>query len=148
MNLTVKAFNVITKGCDLSPELVRAVIQVESGGNPQAIRYEPAFHKKYVEGSGYPKEDHQLLASSLGIMQVMGLVAREHGFDGDLNALLIPEVGLLYGCIHLAGLQEKHAALEEVVASYNAGSPRRRKDGRFVNQDYVDKVFKAMGSTR
>ena len=33
--------------------------------------------------------------------------------------------------------------IEGVVAAYNGGAPRRRPDGKFVNQSYVDKVMEA-----
>lgn len=139
-----QALGVIARGCGLKPALVRAIVAVESSGNPRAVRYEPAFYERYVKGSKYPQEEHKLLASSLGLLQIMGLVAREHGFTGPLEQLFIPEVNLLYGCLHLARFQAKYATLEEVVASYNAGGPRRGPDGRYVNQSYVDRVLKAL----
>lgn len=49
-----KALGVIARGCGLKPSLVRAIVQVESSGNPRAIRYEPAFYERYVKGCSYP----------------------------------------------------------------------------------------------
>lgn len=139
-----QALEVIAKGCGLEPALVRAIVQVESSGNPRAIRYEPAFYERYVKAGPYPQAEHRLLASSLGLMQIMGLVAREHGFTGELSQLFIPEVGLLYGCLHLARFWERYgASLEDSIAAYNAGSARRLPDGRYVNQEYVGRVLKA-----
>lgn len=136
-----RALGVIAKGCGLKPALVRAIVQVESSGDPKAVRYEPAFYERYVKGSSYPQAEHRLLASSLGLMQVMGLVAREHGFCGPLEQLFIPEVNLLYGCLHLARFWERYGKLEDVVASYNAGSPRKDPDGKYVNWAYVAHVI-------
>lgn len=136
----------IARGCNLDPLLVKAIISVESSWKEDAVRYEPAFYDRYVnplKGSQYPVEDHKLLASSIGLMQIMGLVAREHGFQGRLEDLFIPEVNILYGCIHLRGFLDRYHNVEDAVASYNSGSPRRGLDGKYVNQSYVNKVMKA-----
>jgi soluble lytic murein transglycosylase-like protein len=87
----------------LDPALVCAVVEQESGWNPWAIRYEPQFFSKYV-ASLYT--NNKISASeayargfSWGLMQVMGQVAREAGFDAlFLSALCDPEQGLAIGC--------------------------------------------------
>jgi len=87
----------------LDPALVCAVIEQESAWNPWAIRYEPRFFAKYV-ASLYT--NNKISASeayargfSWGLMQVMGQVARETGFDAlFLSALCDPEQGLALGC--------------------------------------------------
>lgn len=87
----------------LDPALVCAVVEQESGWNPWAMRYEPAFFSKYV-ASLYT--NNKISASeayargfSWGLMQVMGQVARETGFDAPfLSALCDPEQGLAIGC--------------------------------------------------
>src|SRR5271154_1200653 len=87
----------------LDPALVCAVVEQESSWNTWAMRYEPAFFAKYV-ASLYT--NNKITASeayargfSWGLMQVMGQVARETGFDAPfLSALCDPEQGLLTGC--------------------------------------------------
>jgi soluble lytic murein transglycosylase-like protein len=87
----------------LDPALVCAVVEQESAWNPWAMRYEPAFFTKYV-ASLYT--NNKITASeayargfSWGLMQVMGQVAREFGFDAlFLSALCDPEQGLAVGC--------------------------------------------------
>ena len=84
---------------------------------------------------------------SWGIMQVMGAVAREHGFTGkpsDFPKLCTIPDGLLYGCLHLVKFRARYSAWPDVIASYNAGSPRRSlgPDGPYMNQSYVDKVIR------
>ncbi len=74
-------------------------------------------------------------------MQVMGGVAREHGFAGSLVELCNPELGLKYGTAHLMKFIKKYDTLEEAVSSYNQGGPYKNKDGTFKNQKYVDKVM-------
>ena len=87
----------------LDPALVCAVVEQESAWNPWAMRYEPLFFAKYV-ASLYT--NNKISASeayargfSWGLMQVMGQVARETGFDAlFLSALCDPEQGLALGC--------------------------------------------------
>jgi soluble lytic murein transglycosylase-like protein len=87
----------------LDPSLVCSVVEQESGWNPWAMRYEPLFFNKYV-ASLYT--NNKISASeayargfSWGLMQVMGQVARENGFDAPfLSALCDPEQGLTIGC--------------------------------------------------
>ena len=87
----------------LDPALVCAVVEQESAWNPWAMRYEPLFFAKYV-ASLYT--NNKISASeayargfSWGLMQVMGQVARETGFDAlFLSALCDAEQGLAIGC--------------------------------------------------
>lgn len=87
----------------LDPALVCAMAEQESGWNTWAVRFEPAFFAKYV-ASLYT--NNKVTASeayargfSWGLMQVMGQVARETGFDAPfLSALCDPEQGLAVGC--------------------------------------------------
>jgi soluble lytic murein transglycosylase-like protein len=87
----------------LDPALICAVVEQESSWNPWSMRYEPAFFAKYV---AHLYTNNKITASeayargfSWGLMQVMGQVAREMGFDGlFLSALCDPEQGLAVGC--------------------------------------------------
>lgn len=87
----------------LDPALVCAVIEQESAWNPWAMRYEPAFFSKYVANlytnNKISASEAYARGFSWGLMQVMGQVARELGFDGTfLSALCDPEQNLAIGC--------------------------------------------------
>ncbi|PYU32417.1 MAG: lysozyme, partial [Acidobacteria bacterium] len=77
----------------LWPELVCAIVEQESAWNPWALRYEPAFYEKYIapqiaRGVIADLTEWRARAFSWGLMQVMGQVAREHGFaDASLASL-------------------------------------------------------------
>jgi soluble lytic murein transglycosylase-like protein len=87
----------------LPPALVCAVVEQESAWNPYAIRYEPAFRMRYVAPLGLSSTEEIARSISWGLMQVMGQVAREHGFTGKfLAALCDPATGLDAGCQVLA----------------------------------------------
>jgi soluble lytic murein transglycosylase-like protein len=87
----------------LDAALVCAVIEQESSWDAHAIRYEPAFRARYVAPLGLPPTEEIARSISWGLMQVMGQVAREHGFGGKfLSALCDAAIGLDIGCAVLA----------------------------------------------
>ena len=87
----------------LDPALVCAVVEQESGWNTWALRYEPAFFAKYVASlytnNKVSASEAYARGFSWGLMQLMGQVARETGFDAPfLSSLCDPEMGLAAGC--------------------------------------------------
>lgn len=114
----------------LDADLVAALVEKESSGNPWAwnpeakyryywnVRTKAAFRAITVTelAAEYPPQDFPTLggdadqewwgqSASWGLMQIMGAVAREHGFaDTYLTRLCDPIVNLDLGCRHLAGL--------------------------------------------
>ena len=87
----------------LDSALVCAIVEQESAWNPWAMRYEPLFFAKYVASlytnNKVSASEAYARGFSWGLMQVMGQVAREAGFDAlFLSALCDPEQGLTAGC--------------------------------------------------
>jgi soluble lytic murein transglycosylase-like protein len=87
----------------LDPALVCAIVEQEFAWNPWAMRYEPLFFAKYVASlytnNKVSSSEAYARGFSWGLMQVMGQVARETGFDAlFLSALCDPEQGLAIGC--------------------------------------------------
>lgn len=121
---------------------IAAIVLQESSGNPWSIRYEPGFFKRYIV-----KDLEELGATeafarstSWGLMQVMGQVAREHGFKGKfLSELCSPEAGLEYGVIHFAHFLKLYGNAFDAVSAYNQGN-NRSLGGQYLNQSYVDSV--------
>ena len=136
-------------GCD--PLMLAGIIQVESSGNPWAIRAEPGYPYLYqvdrffraLALSRMTERWQQCI--SWGLTQLMGAVARERGCEEVyLSALLQPEVNITYALRHLVWLQTtKGYTGDWLIAAWNAGTPRQ-VGAKFRNQDYVDKVQKAM----
>lgn len=136
----------------LPVELVKAIIEQESGGNPWATRFEPDFLVRYVSMNPQTfsvasmATERQLRATSFGLMQVMGQVARERGFIGPfLTELCDPAVGIEYGCHVLIKLMARYPNdINDVISAYNAGSANKYPSGMYHNQDYVNSVCERM----
>ena len=80
----------------LDPALVCAIVEQESAWNPWAMRFEPLFFAKYVASlytnNKVSASEAYARGFSWGLMQVMGQVARESGFDAlFLSTLCDPE---------------------------------------------------------
>lgn len=111
----------------VDPLLVHALIQVESSYRPDAKRDEPRLND-----------------ASYGLMQVLSGTARSMlGFAGDAEALLDPSTNVDLGVRYLKYQLGRYAGdVPSALAAYNAGTASRRSDGKFINQGYVDKVYK------
>lgn len=127
-------------------DLVCAIIEVESAWSIYAFRYEPYWKyfteiAKHACNTGITEMSERVLqASSIGLMQVMGSVARELQFKGNLLMLCDPEVGVHYGCLKLRALFAKHKTTADVVSAYNQGFPVK-VGANYKNQAYVNKVM-------
>lgn len=157
----------------LPAALVLAVIECESSGRPGAWKPEPQYRYLWDvrrkrpfrpltpaeikselapdDFPGWPGEGQEKewwgQQASWGLMQVMGAVAREHGFAGRMHPDLCvyPEENLRRGCSYLAACMRRWGTVERAMSAYNAGSPRPAAGGGLENQAYVDKVLAARG---
>ena len=130
----------------LDPDWVYAIVQTESEGLPHAQRYEPNW-KYLCRPEFYAKRLNQTLETevqmqkfSWGLTQVMGSVCREYGYADSLALLIDPFRALEYGCRHLSNFRRRYPTGRDWIAAYNAGSPRKRPDGTYENEQYVKKV--------
>lgn len=107
----------------LDAALVCAVIEQESSWDTHAMRYEPAFRMRYVAPLGLPPTEEIARSISWGLMQVMGQVARDHGFaEQFLTALCEPATGVEVGCVALASkIQIVSGDLSRALRLWNGG---------------------------
>jgi hypothetical protein len=67
-------------------------------------------------------------ATSWGLLQVMGMVARERGYTGPCVALCHdPELALTLGMQQLAWLKVRTASEDAMIRAYNAGLQGAKK---------------------
>jgi hypothetical protein len=124
----------------LPPEVVCAVCEQESGDrnpdpetgrenwDPWAIRYEPAFYRRYiqlllVQGELHDETEARARAFSWGLMQVMGQTARESGYTGHMAGLCDPATGTDVGCrVLVKKLAEAGGDTKYGLLLWNGGS--------------------------
>ena len=116
---------------DFEPELILAVILVESGGRPKAISH----------------------VGALGLMQIMpptgAEVARKLGvpWDGP-NTLLDPIVNVKLGVAYLRTLTNRYEDMSTALAAYNWGPgriDRRLRRGEELPTEYINRVIHLYG---
>lgn len=132
----------------LSPELLAAQVLVESSGDPNAFRYEPAFFRTYIKGNRAAKAGHYgpLAACSYGPLQIMLETAYEIGFAGRPEDLFVPEIGLEYGAKYLSSLLLwAQGDYTRAWCAYNGGKGAALK-APYPNQVYADKVLGMKGT--
>ena len=111
----------------LDPALVCAVVEQESAWNPWAVRYEPGFLSRYVAplytAGKLSATEAYTRSMSWGLMQVMGQVAREFGFEADsLPELCDPATGVDVGCTVLAKrMARARGDISAALLAWNGG---------------------------
>lgn len=128
-------YDALFKGAELGQGLpagvLKAVAVQESNLDTWASRYEPDFFVRYIVpmkdvqtfGASRPTELRHR-ATSWGLLQIMGQVAREQGATfAHLDMLCDPVFGISYGARHLGKQFKRYDGdLAKALAAYNAGS--------------------------
>ena len=101
--------------------LLKAQVEVESGGDPNAFRFEPAFFTRYVLNNVDAKAARfgPLAACSYGVMQVMLETAYEIGFDGRPEDLFVDRIGLTWGAKKMRALLDETENYPLALQRYN-----------------------------
>jgi len=130
----------------LEAAVVYGVSMAESGLRPWVCRYEPRWKWLVDPAKVRPYDcslatEKALQKTSWGIMQVMGAVLRELGYEGWITAIVaLPAIQLDYGCIFLKKKIDRYGPVEG-IAAYNSGKPIKGAGGKYINQAYIDKVL-------
>lgn len=132
----------VAKTHELPIDLIKAVVQVESSWNPWATRFEPGW-KYFLDPFRYKWGTNEMTErvhqqTSWGLMQIMGTVARELGYQGSLPRLCDPQLGLELGAKKLQASIKRYGNVGGIQA-YNAGKP-----GTDKGKEYHAKVMLAL----
>jgi soluble lytic murein transglycosylase-like protein len=139
---------------EIPENLIKSIIVQESGCRVWAIRYEPAFTRRHLtdKETGQLKSleklkghipkginrttEYMMRATSFGLMQVMGQVAREYGFSKDsLVELCVPELNIYFGCSHFKRLLNlRDGDISRALLNWNGGG----------NPEYANEVLDKM----
>lgn len=107
--------------------VLSAVCQVESAGIHTAVNI--------MDGG----------SASYGFCQIKIATARRLGYRGPITALWFDkQVNKKVALDYLKWQATRYPTMEQIIAAYNSGSVKRKKNGQFINQDYVNKVFQQM----
>lgn len=135
-NGLISLAKIIAVKYNLIPSLVCGICEQESSWEPDATRYEPAFYVRYIEpmihaGTLTDMVEARNRATSFGVMQVMGEVARELEYTGPLP-FESAEQGIELGCEKFSRcVAESHGDMISALLRYNGGS----------NYDYPKQVI-------
>ena len=180
--MTYRAEIVVAAGKHgLDPDLVQALVEQESEYEPYAWNPEPRYRYFWNVKTNapfrsvtdaetvlkFPPDDFPALRgdsdnewwaqqASWGLTQILGAVAREHGFAGPyLPAICDPIVNLDLGCLHLAAMMTRARKLYtglatsaertvrvSALASYNGGPTGNAPYNVPIrNRDYAMRVL-------
>lgn len=106
----------------ISPKLIKAIIEVESGGDANAIGDD---------------------GNSLGLMQIQPRYHAQRLKEGE--SLLDPQVNVRVGCEILSEIMDKYSTLDEVLTVYNAGHDTG--DRGYANRIYEEMMKSETGKT-
>jgi hypothetical protein len=172
----------------LDPNLLAALVEKESANDPAAWNPEPRYRYFWNVRTGapfrpvselellakFPPKDFPALAgdadnewwgqqASWGLTQIMGAVAREHGYRGKYLPGLVadPAANLAIGAVHLAanvkwaarlyrGLEggRQAAATRAGLAAYNGGRGGNAPTGPLRSAAYADDVLERFRTFR
>jgi soluble lytic murein transglycosylase-like protein len=112
----------------VDPLIVRAIIAVESAGNPDAVN---------------PEGSH-------GLMQVQLATARVMKFTGTAKELRNPDTNIKYGTLYFRMMLDQFGDLWVALDAYNRGPGNVQKwpyKGNWERHPYVSKVMMKLGGS-
>jgi len=146
-SLPLQVIEAAAKEHGLSWKLLAAIANQESAGQPYAVRYEPKW--KYFYNPGFYAKKNAVTVEtertcqmmSWSYCQIMGAVARELGYEGPMPRLCDATLNFKFAALKLVSIMKKFPAMDSAISAYNAGTPQKGSDGKFLNQHYVSNVI-------
>lgn len=126
---------------DLDPDLLHALILVESSGHADAFRFEPGVWERYCKDNPrFNVMEPRRVASSYGLCQMLFITATDYGFKGDPEYLFMPGVNSDMSAMHLRKLLRwAEGDRAKALEAYNGG--RGHADGKGPDAEYARRVL-------
>lgn len=128
----------------LPPDLLEAQCFHESGGDADALRYEPVYFRRYIRGNSkaLAARYRSLAACSVGLMQIMVETAYERGYLGSIEGLFDPLTNIQLGAREMRRLLDWAGGnYPKALAAYNEGQGAAMSGPPFLDQGYVDAIY-------
>lgn len=140
---------------NVKPAWIKAVIHIESNWDAAPRpRWEPHISEhSYGLGQFLPSTALWILRTPSKFPMLPGIRAKlqeaqarlpQAGESSINTALHDPEVAIHLIAAYLRYQLDRYGNITDAVAAYNAGSPRHRSTGEYVNQWHVDKFTEAL----
>lgn len=131
---TAELVATLSREMGINPIVTHAIIEQESGGREDALRFEPHV---YARVKGRTDEERRMLASSFGLTQVMGYHARQTCGLKSWAELLQPEKNIRCGLTVLRDNLKRTRRLRDALRMYNGSGERA--------EAYAEKVLARIG---
>ena len=123
--------------------IVKAIVLVESSGNPDAIKFEKSwkkiYHKKFPMTDDYSsEEEYNKVFSSIGLMQISYVIWEDFCDLEHYSELFDSETNLKCGISILKDCVNKTSNIYQCLIEYNCGS-RCSNVGKASN--YANKIL-------
>lgn len=139
----------VAKEHGIDPDLLEALVLVESSGRADAFRHEPAYYERYLKGKKeWAGQIPRRVASSYGLMQIMYPTAVQYGMNRfyEPEMLFLPIINLNIGAKILAALLKRfNGSVEKALQAYNGGP---NSVGSPATQVYSAKVLRRLEQVR
>jgi soluble lytic murein transglycosylase-like protein len=118
-----KEIELAAKAKQIDPDLLEALVMIESSGEADARRFEPEYFDRYLKNNpDYAGAVPERVAKSYGLCQIMYPTARQYGFRHEPEMLFLPGVNLDLGAKILRALLNKYDGDEgKALQAYNGG---------------------------
>ncbi len=140
----------ISNSSGLPFALLEAQVLAESGGDPNAFKYENNYFERYILSNPHAKAAQYvcLAACSYGLLQIMLETAMEIGFTDRPERLFAPMIGLSFGAKQMSNLWKAAGGTDTdyrtALASYNGGATMltlAESSWPVPVQSYVSRVY-------
>jgi len=120
---------------EVSVNLMLALFQMESGGNPKAYRFEPVYYNRLLlnnkQWQAIMRERNykpEQVSASYGLGQLMYPTAWGMGYKNDPEGLYDPKINAILSCRYLSTqIKRYNGNVQAALAHYNGGGGGAKK---------------------